>query len=80
MNQHVVLRQDVSPVRLATMAEERAAFLSLAKSQKRLSWTYYRWALEAARVGRLVDYHRYRDESDRLRKDARNHIELARRR
>lgn len=80
MNHHAPLRQEVSPVRMETMAAERAAFLSLAKTQKRLSWTYYRWALEAERVGRLVDYRRYRDESDRLRRDAHQHIEHARRR
>jgi hypothetical protein len=65
---------------METMAAERAAFLSLAKTQKRLSWTYYKWALEAELAGNLVDYRRYRATSDRYRREARDHLEIARRR
>jgi hypothetical protein len=78
MNHHAPLRQEVSPVRMETMAAERAAFLSLAKTQKRLSWTYYRWAIEAERDGNLVDYRRYRATSDQMRRDAHAHIRHAR--
>jgi hypothetical protein len=63
---------------METMAAERAAFLSLAKTQKRLSWTYFKWALEAEHAGNLVDYRRYRATSDRYRRDAHAHIRHAR--
>jgi hypothetical protein len=62
------------------MAKERAGLRSLALTQKRLSWTYYRWALEAERDGMLDDYRRYRATSDRYRTEARDHLNLARRR
>ena len=70
----------VSPLKRASEAKERAAFRSLALAQKRLSWIYYRWALEAEQAGNLADYRRYRERSDRYRKDAREHLEHARRR
>lgn len=80
MNHHARISPAISPARLANDADERAAFRSLALSQKRRSWTYREWALEAEQAGRLDDYRRYRAESDRLRRDARQHLELARRR
>lgn len=62
------------------MARERAAFRSLALTQKRLSWVARRNALEAEAKGDLLGYRHYAAEARRLWRDALDHLEIARRR
>ena len=70
----------VSPLKLATEAKERAAFLSLARTQHRLSWVYRKWALEARALGKSEDFTRYAAEARRLWEATKFHIEQARHR
>lgn len=56
----------------------RAALLSLARTQRRLSHQYRTWAREDERAGKLDAYRRDTAEADRLRKDARWHLQRAR--
>jgi hypothetical protein len=78
MNHHARIEAAVSPVWLATRAAERAAFIRLAQTQRRISWQYRNWALEARATGKPDDYKRYAAEARRLWRDARQHLELAR--
>lgn len=80
MNHPARIEAAVSPVWLATRAAERAAFISLARTQHRISWQYRNWALEARATGKPDDFKRYAAEARRLWRDAKTHIELARRR
>lgn len=64
--------------RFITEAKERAAFLSLARTQHRLSWTYRKWALEARALGKTEDFTRYAAEARRLWRDCKEHISYAR--
>lgn len=57
---------------------ERAALLSLAKTQRRLSWTYRKWALEDEARGDRRAFTRNAAEARRLWRAARQHIEIAR--
>lgn len=61
-------------------ADERDAFISLALTQRRLSWVYRKWALESEAEGNLDAYRRYAREARRLWRDAREHLAIARRR
>lgn len=65
---------------LTTEQREGLAFFSLARTQKRLSWVYRNWAIEAANEGKTASYIKYRDEAKRLWREAKDHIEIARRR
>ncbi len=83
MNQIAPLKAEgfvgsASPLKLATMAKERAAFRSLALMQRRLSWVARKRALEAEASGNLSDYRHYAAEARRLWRDALEHISYAR--
>lgn len=56
----------------------RAAFLSLARTQRRLSHQYRAWARQDEHAGKLEAYRRNTREADRLRSDARWHVQQAR--
>jgi len=55
-----------------------AAFLSLAKTQRRLAHEYRRWAQEDEAAGRLARCRKYRAESERLWQAAKFHLRHAR--
>lgn len=55
----------------------RAALLSLALTQRRLSHEYRAWAREDEAAGRLDAYRRNSAEARRLRNDARWHLQRA---
>ena len=57
---------------------ERAALLSLAKTQRRLSWTYRKWALEDEARGDRTAFTRNAAEARRLWRNAQWHLEYAR--
>ena len=85
MNAHAELKAAsfagaVSPLRRATEAKERAALRSLALTEKRLSWRYRRWALEAEADGNNAAFLRWAAEARRLWREAKSHLEHARRR
>lgn len=63
-----------------TRAEERAAFIRLALTQRRESWRYRNWAITARAAGNQVDFQIYAAEARRLWRDAKWHIERARER
>ena len=56
----------------------RAAMLSLALTQRRLSHQYRAFALEDERAGNLDAHRRNKSEADRLARDARWHLQRAR--
>lgn len=60
------------------MARERAAFRSLALTQRRESWRYRKWALEAKAEGNTEKFLRYAATARRLWRDAKEHISHAR--
>lgn len=57
----------------------RAALLSLARTQRRLSHQYRAWAREDERAGKLDAYRRDSAEADRLRASAKWNLKFARR-
>lgn len=59
-------------------AQNAAAFLSLALTQRRLSWRYRRWALEDEAAGRLVAYRRDADDARKLWRSAKDSLSWAR--
>ena len=65
---------------IEVMRQERAAFLSLARTQKRLSWGYRRNALEAKAAGDREGFLRNAAEARRLWQDAHAHLQFARNR
>lgn len=56
----------------------RAALLSLARTQRRLSHQYRAWAREDERAGKLDAYRRDKAEADRLWADAKWNLQFAR--
>lgn len=72
----------ISPIvarRMASVQQQnRAAFLSLALTQRRLSWRYRKWALEDEARGDRKAYLRHAAEARRLWRDALWHLEYAR--
>lgn len=56
----------------------RAAFISLALTQRRLSHGYRQWAGDDERAGRLDAYRRNTTEANRLASDARWYLQRAR--
>ena len=69
----------VSPAKLANDAEVRARFISLAKSERRLSWEARRNALEAKAAGDEFNFQYYRVRAVKHWRDALDHLEHARR-
>jgi hypothetical protein len=69
----------ISLGKLANDAEVRAAFIRLAKSQRRLSWDARKSALEARAAGDELNFQHYRARAVRLWRDAWDHLEHARR-
>lgn len=63
---------------MTVVEKDRTAFVSLALTQRRLSWQYRKWAVEDEARGNLSAYRRHAAEARRLWRDARQHIELAR--
>lgn len=61
-----------------TRAEERAAFIRLALTQRRESWRYRNWAITARAAGNPVDFHLYAAEARRLWRDAKEYLSYAR--
>jgi hypothetical protein len=65
--------------RFAAVARmNRDAFVSLAMTQRRLSWKYRRWALEDEARGDLDAYRKHAAEARRLWRNAQWHLEYAR--
>lgn len=62
----------------SVLSQSAAAFVSLALTQRRLSWRYRRWALEDEAAGRLVAYRRDVKEARRLWREAKVHLSFAR--
>jgi hypothetical protein len=56
----------------------REAFLSLARTQRRESWTYRKWAWEERDRGDPEKYHRYAAEAIRRWREAKSAIQSAR--
>lgn len=54
------------------------ALLSLSHTQRRLAHQYKNWALEAERAGKLLDYRKWKVESDRCWSGALWHLHQAR--
>jgi hypothetical protein len=69
----------ISLGKLANDAEVRARFISLAKSQRRLSWDARKSALEAQAAGDALNFQHYRAKAVKLWRDALDHLEHARR-
>lgn len=67
-----------SAQRAKTLAEERVAFIRLALTQRRESWRYRNWAIEARAAGNTLDYHRHAATARRLWRDAKTHLSFAR--
>lgn len=63
---------------METRAANRSAFLSLALTERRLSWTYRRWALEDEALGKLNAYRKHAAEARRLWRSALWHLDYAR--
>lgn len=63
---------------VGNLARQASAFFSLALTQKRLSWRYRRWALEAADVGKLDAYRRDIAEARKLWRAAKDSLSWAR--
>lgn len=59
---------------------ERAAMISLARTQHRLSWVARKWALEDEARGDLKSYRQHAAEARRLWRAARWHLEYVRNR
>jgi len=56
----------------------RAAVVSLALTQRRLSWQYRKWAVEDEARGNLNAYRRHAAEARRLWREALWHLDYAR--
>ena len=63
---------------MTVLSQNAAAFVSLALTQRRLSWRYRRWALEDEAAGRLVAYRHDVKEARRLWREAKGHLSHAR--
>ena len=59
-------------------AKNAEAFFHLALTQRRLAHRYRRWALEDEAAGRLVAYRHDIEQFNRLWRDAKGHLSLAR--
>lgn len=68
----------MNAARLATNKTERLAFLSLALTQRRLSWKYRTWALEDEARGDRSAFLKHAAEARRLWREARCHLDYAR--
>ena len=55
---------------MSIWAENETALLSLARTQRRLSWRYRRWAVEDEAAGRLVLYRRNVEQARKLWRSA----------
>jgi len=77
MNAHTKIEAAAEPDQRAL---ERAAFIRLALTQKRLSWVAHRWADADALRGDSAAYKASRAEAHRLRTAAKWHLDMARRR
>jgi hypothetical protein len=65
--------------RLRAVAQaERRGLISLALTQRRLSWSYRKWALEDEARGNHAAYLKHAAEARRLWRDARWHLDYAR--
>jgi hypothetical protein len=62
----------------SVLAQNAAALVSLALTQRRLSWRYRRWALEDEAAGRMVAYRHDVKEARRLWREAKEHLDFAR--
>lgn len=62
----------------SALAQNAAAFLSLALTQRRLSWRYRRWSVEDEAAGRLVAYRHDVKEARRLWREAKDNLSWAR--
>jgi len=58
---------------------EGLAWFSLAKSQRRMAGEYRQWAREAEAAGNLGQFRKYAGEARRLFRDAKWHLQTARR-
>lgn len=58
---------------------EGLAFLSLAKTQRRLAGEYRKWAREAEAAGKTEQFNKYAAEARRLWRDTKWHLQTARR-
>lgn len=67
----------VSAAYIETMRRERDALLSLARTQRRLSWGYRRLALDYQVEGNLDGYRRTGAEARRLWREAVAHLQAA---
>jgi hypothetical protein len=75
MNQIVPI---VSERSAAVARVERNAFVSLAMTQRRLSWGYRKWALEDEARGDRKAYLKHAAEARRLWREALWHLDYAR--
>jgi hypothetical protein len=57
---------------------EALAWISLAKTQRRISHRYRRWAAEAEQRGNLERYRYYKAKANELWSEAKGHLKLAR--
>lgn len=67
------------PMGRSEPGDVRAALISVAKRQRRLSWDARRSALEAKAAGDEFNFQHYRARAVRLWRDALDHLEHARR-
>jgi hypothetical protein len=67
----------VTAAYIETMHRERDALLSLARTQRRLSWGYRRLALDYQSEGNLDGYRRTGAEARRLWREAVAHLQAA---
>jgi hypothetical protein len=63
---------------MSEWAKNAAAFMSLALTQRRLAHQHRRWALEDAIAGKLAESRRELNEANRLWRDAKEHLSIAR--
>jgi len=64
--------------RRAVLKGQRDAFVSLAKTQRRISWQYRKWALEDQARGDRKAFLKHAAEARRLWREARWHLDYAR--
>lgn len=57
--------------------QEQLAFAHLALQQRRNSWTYRNWAIEARRDGKMAEYLKWRDKAKRAWRDAKANLTIA---
>jgi len=61
------------------MKDRKAAFFSLSQTQRRLAHEYKRLALDAKDDGRMVNFEKFKAESDRLWNASKWNLQAARR-